>query len=71
MSADNWAECPKCEIAFLRTRGFTDNPLREDYSIYLDGFILHIRYKCCCEACGFKFALRRLIDTREQEKEDE
>ena len=70
MSADNWAKCPKCEKAFLGKSG-TDTPLREDYEFYLEGFILNIYYSCRCQDCDFEFKLKRQIDTRFKDKDND
>ena len=48
MSADNWADCPKCS-----ERG--ESSLREDYEIgILDGEF-YVIYTGECRECGFKF----------------
>ena len=71
MSADNWAECPKCEKAFLSKQSGIDNPLREDYEFYLDGFILNIYYHCHCQDCDFDFKFKRQINTQLEDKDNE
>lgn len=63
MSADNWAECPKCKEQFLQQPGRVDEwPLREDYEIYLDGFTLYVIYKCECRDCDFKFKHKAKVE---------
>jgi len=64
MSADNWAKCPKCEAASLSKQGGIENPLREDYEFYLEGFILHIYYSGRCQNCDFEFKFKKSIDTQ-------
>ena len=66
MSADNWAECPKCKREFLAKQSGTDTPLREDYEFYLEDFILNIYYHCRCQDCGFEFEFKRQVDARPQ-----
>ncbi len=61
MSADSWAECPKCESEGKAVNGTT---LREDYEFYLVGFTLEIDYHCRCTDCGFEFEYENKVDTK-------
>jgi hypothetical protein len=62
MSADNWAECPKCKNQFLQKQGASETPLREDYEFYLEGFVLNIIYHCQCIDCDFEFEYKNQVN---------
>ena len=51
MSADNWAECPKCGEGNDVYRHSL--PFREDYEIGVYDGKFKIYYRGRCECCGF------------------
>ncbi len=52
MSADNWAECPKCGKGKVKDNFGT--PLREDYEIGIYGGEFFISYSGMCRECDFE-----------------
>ena len=53
MSADNWTECPKCNIPWT-ANDFEKKQFREDFSIGIENGIFKINYQGKCETCGFQ-----------------
>jgi hypothetical protein len=39
-----------------------EETLRENYEFYFKDNILHVRYCCSCDKCGFKFEYNKDID---------
>lgn len=57
MSADNWDVCPKCKSDNPRWSG---TPFREDYEVVILDSKFFLRYRGCCEVCGY--LVERKID---------
>jgi len=51
MSADSWAECPKCGKG--KTEGISQ-PVREDYEIGIYNGEFFIHYSGVCTECDFE-----------------
>jgi len=45
-----------------------EDSLRENCECYLDGFDLHIAYRCSCDVCGWRSSFKQIpIDLAEEE----
>lgn len=59
MSADNWAECPKCKktanVEYKNVPDIEKQTMREDYDIGTKDGIFSITYSCYCRSCKFKY----------------
>jgi hypothetical protein len=79
MSADNWTECPRCIksnpcISFTVREGGTNETLREDWEVGMDGDIFTMHYKCVCRVyrwCWEKNLSINVLQDGEQNEKDQ